>query len=231
MSDQTAIAKAFEGVDLWVFDLDNTLYPRPEGLWRQIHGRMQDFICDLLGVDQDAAEALQVKYFREYGLTMRGLMLNHGVDPDVFNEHAHDVDLSDIAPNAALAAAIASLPGRKVIHSNSNAGHIERVVARIGLEGVFDAAYDIAHTDYTPKPAASAYRAVMDAEGFDPSRAAMFEDMAHNLAEPHAMGMRTVWTPSGCDWAAQGADEPHVHFVAEDITRFVEGLVREGAAA
>lgn len=222
---------AFADVDLWVFDLDNTLYPRPDGLWAQVHAKMRGFIIDLLGVDDAKAQEVQVSYYRQYGLTMRGLMMHHGVDPDAFNAHVHDVDLSDIAPNPALGEAIAALPGRRVIHTNSDRGHTGRVLARLGIEGVFDAVYDIADTAYCPKPDAAAYRVILDAENADPSRAAMFEDMAVNLVQPHELGMRTVWTPSGFDGATEGAEDGHVHFVTDDLTGFVRTLAEERAAA
>lgn len=214
----------FEGVDLWIFDLDNTLYPRPEGLWQQVHARMRGFIVDLLDVDHDEAETLQTSYFQKYGLTMRGLMIHHGVEPDAFNEYVHDVDLSEITANPALGTAIKALPGRKVIHSNASMGHVENVLQRLEISDVFDAAYDIRTSRYEPKPAESAYRRVLEETGGDPTRAAMFEDISHNLEVPHALGMRCVYVPTSCDWASLGADADHVHFVAEDLTAFVSAL-------
>lgn len=223
--------EAFADIDLWVFDLDNTLYPRPEGLWQQVHARMRGFISEALGVGDDEAGEVQVSYFREYGLTMRGLMIHHGVEPDAFNAYVHDVDLSEIAPNPALGEAIAGLPGRRVIHTNSDRGHAGRVLTRLGIGDAFDAVYDIAALGYMPKPDAVSYRSVLEQERVDPARAAMFEDMAVNLVQPHALGMRTVWTPSGNAGAAEGAEDGHVHFVADDLTGFVNTLTGARAVA
>lgn len=231
MTVKLNIAQEFEEVGLWIFDLDNTLYPRSEGLWRQVDARMREFISDRLGLDDGAAHSLQKQYFRDYGLTMRGLMLHHGVDADAFNIHVHDVDLSDISPNPELGEAISSLPGRKVIHSNANIGHVERVLERLKITCVFNEIYDISTTNYHPKPSVEAYRAVLAKESATASNCAMFEDIAHNLVEPHALGMRTVWTPTGCDWASDGADAEHVHFVAENMIDFVRMLGRERQAA
>lgn len=218
---------AFAGIDLWIFDLDNTLYPRPEAMWRQVSERMQGFMVDRLGVDGETAAAMQKDYYRRYGLTMRGLMLHHGIDADEFNDYVHDVDLSPISPNPALGDAIRALPGRRVIHSNANRGHVDRVLGRLGIADAFDAAYDIGTSDYTPKPAESAYRRVLEETGGDPARAAMFEDIAHNLAVPHALGMACIYVPSSCDWASSGAAEEYVHFVADDLTGFLRSAVGE----
>lgn len=219
--------RQFDGVDLWIFDLDNTLYPRPEKMWQRVHDRMQGYIIDLLGIDQPAAAAMQTDYFQKYGLTMRGLMIHHGVDPDAFNDYVHDIDISEIQPNPELGKAIAALPGRRVIHSNANMGHVENVLGRLGIADAFDAAYDIRTSQYEPKPAESAYLRVLEETGGNPAKAAMFEDIAHNLKVPHALGMRCVYVPTACDWASLGSSDPHVHFIAEDLTTFVEALVSE----
>ena len=221
----------FENVDLWIFDLDNTLYPRPEKMWQLVHDRMQGYIIDLLGIDRPSAEALQTEYFQKYGLTMRGLMIHHGVEPDAFNDYVHDIDISEIQPNPALGEAIASLPGRRIIHSNANMAHVENVLGRLGIREAFHAAYDIRTSQYEPKPAESAYQRVLEATGGEPTRAAMFEDIAHNLKVPHALGMRCVYVPTSCDWASDGAEDEHVHFVADDLTTFVQALAAKRCAA
>ena len=221
----------FEDVDLWIFDLDNTLYPRPETMWRQVHERMQGYIIERLGIGQPEAEAMQTDYFQKYGLTMRGLMIHHDVEPDAFNDYVHDVDISEIRPNPALGEAISALPGRCVIHSNASMGHVDNVLSRLGIADAFDAAYDIKTSRYEPKPAQSAYERVMEETGGNPARSAMFEDIAHNLLVPHALGMRCVYVPTACDWASLGATGEHVHFVANDLTKFVQAVAAERKAA
>ena len=222
MSD---LAGAFDGVDLWIFDLDNTLYPYPPGLWAQIDGRMGGFISDLLSVDRIEARRVQKDYFLRYGLTVRGLMKHHGVEAQDFLAYVHDVDLSDIAPNQALGEAIAALPGRKVIHTNSDRVHVGRVLARLDIDAdIFDAVHDIESTGFEPKPSPRAYDAVARAEGADPTRAAMFEDAARNLLEPHRRGMRTVLLPTDCDIASAGKEGAHIHFATNDLTGFLRSI-------
>lgn len=222
---QNALADAFAGVDLWIFDLDNTLYPYPPGLWAQIDGRMGSFISDLLSVDRIEARRVQKDYFLRYGLTVRGLMKHHGVKGRDFLDYVHDVDLSDIAPNPPLGEAIATLPGRKVIHTNSDRLHVDRVLARLGIEtAVFAAIHDIETTGFEPKPAPRAYDAVAKIEGGAPHRAAMFEDSARNLLEPHKRGMRTVLLPTQCDIASAGKEGAHIHFATNDLTGFLRSI-------
>ncbi len=219
-------ALAFADIDLWIFDLDNTLYPYPPGLWAQIDGRMGGFISDLLSIDAVEARRVQKDYFLRYGLTVRGLMKHHGVAAGDFLAHVHDVDLSPIAPNPALGHAIAALPGRCVIHTNSDQAHVSRVLARLDIDpALFAAVYDIEGTGFEPKPGPRAYDHVAAAEGTAPTRAAMFEDSARNLLEPHRRGMRTVLLPTQCDIASAGKNDPHIHFITNDLTDFLTGIV------
>ena len=65
----------------WVFDLDNTLYPAACNLFVQVDRRIQQYIMDLFGAGPEEARKIQKGFFHEYGTTLSGLMLNHGVDP------------------------------------------------------------------------------------------------------------------------------------------------------
>ena len=96
---------AFAGIDEWVFDLDNTLYPRHSDLFSQIDWKMTDYVETLTGLPREEARALQKSMYRKHGTTLRGLMTEHGLDPHAFLDHVHDIDHSAIGENAALAEA------------------------------------------------------------------------------------------------------------------------------
>ena len=115
MNDQPAgPRKGFDHIDVWVFDLDNTLYPARHNLFAQIDKRMGEFIAELLEIDEPAAKLVQKDYFHRHGTTLRGLMVEHGLAPEAFLEYVHEIDLSPIPPDARLARALEHLPGRKV---------------------------------------------------------------------------------------------------------------------
>src|SRR5579871_6746618 len=96
-------------IETWIFDLDNTIYPASCNLFGQIHERMAEYIMGLLSVDPDEAMALRGRYFREHGTTMRGLMVEHGIDPRGFLAHVHEIDLSPIPDDGALKTALEAL--------------------------------------------------------------------------------------------------------------------------
>src|SRR5215469_1973973 len=105
----------FRRVAIWVFDLENTLYPHHLNLWHQVDVRIRDYIVDFLKISHDEAFRLQKDYYKRYGTTLRGLMEEHGLAPDEFLDMVHQIDYAPLTPNPALGAAIASLPGRKFI--------------------------------------------------------------------------------------------------------------------
>src|SRR5262245_48465660 len=110
--------RAFDRVDTWVFDLDNTLYPHHLNRWQQVDERIRDYIADFLKVTHEEAFRVQKDYYKRYGTSMRGLMTEHGMKPDDFLDFVHQIDHSPLTPNAALGAAIERLPGRKLILTN-----------------------------------------------------------------------------------------------------------------
>ena len=221
-------AHALRQAEAWVFDLDNTLYPPSTNLFAQIDERMRAFIAGFLDLDLDEAGRVQKTYFREYGTTLRGLMNRHGLDPGLFLEYVHAVDLDSVPPNPALAAALARLPGRKYIFTNASAAHAGRITDRLGVTRHFDAVFDIADAAYVPKPEPRIYDTLVQCHGLDPGKTVMIEDIARNLAPAAALGMTTVWLRNDSPVGVEGADGDHVHHVIDDLVPWLEDVVADG---
>jgi putative hydrolase of the HAD superfamily len=222
----------FAAVDAWVFDLDNTLYPRHVDLFRQVDRRIHEYVARLLALTPEAAQRVQKDYYRRYGTTLRGLMVEHGIAPDDFLEYVHDIDHSAVEPDPRLGAAIAALPGRKFILTNGSRAHAEKVAARLGIAGHFEDIFDIVASALLPKPNRETYDRFLAVTGVAPARAAMFEDLARNLEAPSALGMTTVLiVPSVVrevfteDWETEGRDGPHIDYVDDDLAGFLEGVL------
>lgn len=216
----------FAGIDAWIFDLDNTLYPSSCDLFAEIEVRMGYFISQLLGVDRDTAHRLRREYYVNHGTTLAGLMARHQINPSGFLSFVHDVNLNVVPPNPNLARMIARLPGRKVIFTNGTARHAERVIDRLGIGDHFEFVFDIQAADYVPKPAEKTFDALLAQLDCDPVRAAMFDDIAANLAPAHARGMKTIWVRTPKNWAAEPQGTlPQVHFETQDLTTFLAEFV------
>jgi putative hydrolase of the HAD superfamily len=226
-----AILARFGHVGVWVFDLDNTLYPPDSALWPMIEDRITLFVMTMFGLDGVSARALQMYYYHRYGTTLRGLIDEHQVGPDEFLAFVHEIDRSSLAPNPPLAAEIAALPGRKLILTNGSRDHALRTAAQLGLGALFEDAFDIVAAHMIPKPAPEAYQAFFERYGVDPREAAMFEDIARNLTVPHERGMTTVLVRPGdgqTDYRQaddrRAEDSPSIDFVTSDLAGFLKNV-------
>ena len=228
---RTSDLSVFARVEAWIFDLDNTLYPRNSNLFRQVDDRIRAYVCKLLNVDEAEGQRIQRGFYKDHGTTLRGLMLSHQVNPDEFLQFVHDIDHSAVKPDPALGAAILRLPGKKYIFTNGSRLHAEKVAERLGFPRHFEDIFDIVDANLVPKPERETYDRFVSRFRVKPKRAAMFEDLARNLVVPHAVGMRTVLVvPPGTrevfhdEWEYEGRDDDHVDFVTDDLARFVEKI-------
>lgn len=211
-------------ISCWVFDLDNTLYPQASNLFARVSRRMTGFIEAEFSLPEDDARALQKRLFLEYGTTMRGLMVEHDMDPIRFLDHVHDIDVSDMAPDPRLAALIERLPGRRVIFTNGSVPHADRITRQLGIDHLFEGTFDIVAADFIPKPDPRPYHEMIARFDFDPSRAVMVEDMAKNLKPAAELGMTTVWLRHDLEWSSDGATGGHVHHEISDLTAWLEHI-------
>lgn len=224
--------EAFGHVEHWIFDLDNTLYPRHSNLFMQMDEKMTAYLANLLGLEREEARARQKHFYRTYGTTLRGLMVEHGITPDDFLDYVHDLDHSVLEPDPKLDAMIAALPGHAYVFTNGTKKHAEAVLARLGVSSPFRHVFDILSADLLPKPARGTYEKFIAETGIDPTRAAMFEDLTRNLAVPHQMGMiTTLITPRGTadlfheDWELEGRSDNHVRYVTDHLADFLEAVL------
>jgi len=226
---------AFAHVDTWVFDLDNTLYPASCNLFAQVDRRIGEFIAAHFNIPAAEARAMQKRFFREHGTTLRGLMVEHDVDPVPFLDYVHDIDVTPVVPSAELATALGRLPGRRLVYTNGSHRHAENVLIRLGVADRIDGIFDIVAAGYVPKPDPRPYDLFVREHGVEPRRAAMVEDIARNLAPAAALGMTTVWLRSEADW--QRPDHggvghgDHIHHVIDDLPGWLAALADGLAAA
>ena len=222
--NRAAGAPRLDHVETWVFDLDNTLYPAACNLFDQIDRKMGEFIGRRFACDLVEAKRIQKGFFHKYGTTLRGLMEEHAMDPAEFLDYVHELDLDAVPPSPALDAALARLPGRKLIFTNGTTQHAERVMARLGVADRFAGVFDIVAADYVPKPDPRPYDEFVRRFGIEPRKAAMFEDIPRNLAPAAALGMTTVWLPGLAHHQPDESTAEHIHHVCEDLAEWLGRL-------
>ena len=179
-------------IDTWIFDLDDTLYPRESEVMALVSDRMTQFMVRFTGLPRDEAWALQKKYFHEHGTTLAGLMAHHGLPPEEFLDFVHDISLDGLDADLDLRHGLARLPGRRLVFTNGSGDHAQRVLAKLGVDDLFEDIFHIASADYLPKPAVSTFERMAKAFDLNPTKAIFFEDSERNLEPAAAMGMTTV---------------------------------------
>lgn len=207
---------------IWVFDLDNTLYPASCDLFHQVDQRMASFISELLGVEWEEARRLQKHYYRTYGTTLCGLMAEHRLDAARYLDYVHQIDVTPVPPNPKLDRVLTQLPGRKLVFTNGSRRHAENVLARIGIHAHFEDVFDIVAANYVPKPDPACYQAFCARYGIEPARSVIFEDLPRNLKPAHAIGMTTVLVRGTHELTEIDAEGDHIHNVTEDLAAWLE---------
>ena len=204
-------------IDTWLFDLDNTLYPIEAEFMSLIEGRMTEFVSRETGLSRADAFALQKTYLHEHGTTLAGLMAKHGVDPEAFLDEVHDVSMDSLQPNPVLRAAIAALPCRRLVFTNGDRNHAERVLRKLELDDLFEATFHIGLADYIPKPHPQTFARMIRAHDVTPASTAFFEDSARNLPPAFDLGMTTVLVGPH----ALATSHPYVHHRTDNLAAFL----------
>jgi putative hydrolase of the HAD superfamily len=178
-----------------ILDLDETIYPSSTGLWDLIGERITLFIQERLGLPLEEITALKQGYFQTYGTTLRGLVLNHGIDAQDYLDFVHDVPIEKIlAPDPALHQVLSSFPQPKVIFTNSSTAHSRRVLAQVGIEDLIEEIVDITAISPYCKPQSEAFqKALALLGGPDPVNCLFVDDNLNNIQTASRLGLPSVY--------------------------------------
>ncbi|HNS51495.1 MAG TPA: pyrimidine 5'-nucleotidase [Anaerolineae bacterium] len=176
-----------------LFDLDETLYAPTTGVMDCIRDRMLEYVQTHLGLTPAEADAVRRRYLRDYGTTLRGLQIDHQVDPEEYLRLVHDVPLDRLLrENPELDAVLASIPLTKTVFTNSSREHAERVLSLLGIRRHFSRIVDVRDLHFESKPHPAAYQRVCGLLGVRPQECVMVEDSLRNLQPAKALGMITI---------------------------------------
>jgi len=213
-------------INTWIFDLDNTLYSADSGIFQQVHDLMGKFVSSYLDIDIEEAKIIQKNYYKQHGTTLRGMMDNHGVDPDHFLAEVHKLDYSIVGPNHKLNEELKKIQGRKIIYTNANMQHALDVLERIELSNFFDEIYDIKMANYIPKPELAPYEQMIAQFDIETKSSAMFDDIAKNLVPAKNVGFTSVWIDAGYENFSDdiNASKKYLDYETTNITKFLEDV-------
>jgi pyrimidine and pyridine-specific 5'-nucleotidase len=142
-----------------------------------------------LNLSKEDANQLHLRYYKDYGLAIEGLVRHHKIDPLEYNTKVDDaLPLDDlIKPDPKLRKLLEDVDRSKVrlwLFTNAYITHGQRVVKLLGIDDMFDG---ITYCDYAAekllcKPTPAMYaKAMREAEVTDPR-------------ECYFVGMYLIWS-------------------------------------
>ena len=218
------MSKLQSRINTWIFDLDNTLYSADSGIFQQVHDLMGKYVSSYLNISIDEAKKIQRSYYKEHGTTLRGMMDNHGVNPDHFLAEVHKLDYSIVGPNHQLNEELKKLSGRKIIYTNANMQHALSVLDRLKLSNFFDEIFDIKMANYVPKPEIKPYEEIIKKYNLNPNSSAMFDDIAKNLVPAKNVGFTSIWIDAGYENFSDDikSSKKYLDFTTTNLHLFLE---------
>ena len=176
-----------------LFDLDDTLYTPGNGIWEQISQRIHQYMVAYCHISAEHASDVRKSYFREYGTTMRGLVIHHHIDPTHYLDFVHDFDLSPmITYDPEVYSLFAQLPHDKYIFTNASRGHAERVLDLLKIREFFISIIDVMAVQPFCKPMPEAFSIALDSLQIYPTECIFIDDSIRNLDQAKKMGLYTV---------------------------------------
>ena len=211
-------------INYWIFDLDNTLYSGQTEVFSEVDKKMSAFISKKMNVDLIKAKEIQKKYFYEYGTTLSGLMKQDSIDPHEFLEFVHDIDISWLPKDLKLKDELIKIKEKKFIFTNGSHAHVENVTKQLGIDGLFDGAFDIVDANFVPKPHIDPYKKIIDKFKIEPTKSILIEDIAQNLEQAKNLGMKTCWLENEETFAKKDANKPYIDYKIKNLPSFLQKI-------
>ncbi|CAL1361281.1 unnamed protein product [Linum trigynum] len=126
--------------DCLLFDVDDTLYPLSSGLAPQVANNIQDYMTEKLGIMENKVQELCLSLYKYYGTTLAGLRaIGYKFDYNDFHSFVHGrLPYDTLKPDPVFRNLLQSLPIRKVVFTNADKAHADKVLHRLGLEDCFE---------------------------------------------------------------------------------------------
>ena len=216
---------------VFFFDIDNCLYKKST----KIHDLMQIYIHRYfkkhLHLNDQEAYRLHMKYYKEYGLAIEGLVRKHRINALDYNKVVDDALPLDriLVPNSKLRKLLIRLKQegkiqRLWLFTNAYKNHGLRVIKLLGLGDLFDGMSfcDYSHVPMTCKPMKSAFdKALEDAGVTDPRNAYFIDDSSINVDAASKFGwghiIQYIEDATADEISKRKAENPNITIIKDII--------------
>lgn len=153
-----------------------------------------------LELSQEDASKLHLRYYKDYGLAIEGLVRHHKVNALEYNKVVDDaLQLEDvIVPDSELRKLLLDLDRSKVkpwLFTNAYINHGKRVVKLLGVDDLFEGITycDYGAQEFVCKPSSEMFAKAQKEAGASSAEQCYFvDDSALNCRAAHALGWNTV---------------------------------------
>ncbi|GHV46532.1 hypothetical protein AGMMS49546_34720 [Spirochaetia bacterium] len=204
-----------------LFDLDNTLYSARFGLEEKVAQRIIQYAAQYLRLSPEETAALRKKGETRYGTTLEWLIAEKGfADIEDYYRAVHPENEADtLPPDPELRSFLEALPCPKAILTNSNREHVDLILGKLGLEGLFTHIFDIRWNGFKGKPRPEVFLRALDALGAKPEDTLFIDDYPRYVEGFLAIGGKGVLL----DEFDEHPDYPHPRIrKLEEVTQFLE---------
>ncbi|KAL7751038.1 putative suppressor of disruption of TFIIS [Sorochytrium milnesiophthora] len=211
------------------FDIDNTLYHPSKGISQLMATKIVAY-CRSMGMDEQTAQELSFRYYREYGLAIRGLVRHHQIDADDYDIRVDgSLPLEEVLqPDPELRTILHKLKPdiKKWVFTNAYVRHAKRVLKILGIEDCFDGMTycDYLAQDFNCKPDRSFYEQALADAGYtsDAQEAGVpvyfVDDSRLNIVAAKKLGWTTIFL------ASNGATCDAADYTIEDVKEIANVL-------
>lgn len=185
---------------VFFFDIDNTLYPKSSGVGEWMAQRIRMFFMEHLNLPDEESRILGAKYYKDYGLAIRGLIRHFSINTAVYDEFVDGgLPLEDLLkPSNELSSLLERLNTRGACWAFTNAGykHGLRVLKLLQIDHLFGGIIycDYSEPDFPAKPDRLAFIRAMQCAGVDdPGRCIFFDDAIGNIRTARELGWTAIY--------------------------------------
>lgn len=195
-----------------LLDLDETLYPRDNGVLARVDARINAYLRDRIGIPEHEVDAVRRRLRDGHGTTLRGLEARYRVDAEEYLAHVHHVDLSDLlGPEPLLRELLDRIPERKLVFTNAPRYHAEQVLRLLDVADAFEGVLTLEDLEFRPKPDPRAFAVACARAGVDARDCCFVDDTRANVLAALRSGMRGVWVAEGAPDGELEHVIPHLH--------------------
>ena len=159
-----------------------------------IRDRIILYMREKVGINPQLIPALREKYLREYGTTLAGLKRDFEIDKQDYLDFVHDIDLNlFLKKEQALIQLLSDFNQRKVIFTNANLVHAERVLDYLEIKENFEKIIDIQSTHPHLKPQPDAFNKLLEILDYESWDGCLFiDDQLLNVTTARNIGLQSI---------------------------------------